>query len=226
MEYKCSRCAYQTTVKANYIRHLQSNIPCEAKYEDEPRSALILNVTKRERKGASIECSWCGKETSKCHLARHRSVCRKRADKEGNETYTEIQEESQSLVKLLKETNANLQEENAQLKEQLSQRQKEQHTHCVYEVQPQRQTKKKKIPSGVRKACWEKYVGDLGSTLCLCCKLNTISVWDFHCSHVVAESIGGLIQIDNLRPICARCNIDMGTDNMKDFALRVYGITI
>ena len=51
---------------------------------------------------------------------------------------------------------------------------------------------------------------------------ETISVHNFECGHVVAESKGGITCISNLRPICSRCNASIGTDNMIDFMKR-YG---
>jgi len=45
---------------------------------------------------------------------------------------------------------------------------------------------------------------------------------DFHCGHVIAEAKGGETVIENLRPICKKCNLSMGTDNLNDFRKR-YG---
>lgn len=39
---------------------------------------------------------------------------------------------------------------------------------------------------------------------------NTITVFDFQSGHNVPESKGGKTNIDNLLPICARCNVCMG----------------
>ena len=41
---------------------------------------------------------------------------------------------------------------------------------------------------------------------------NTINVFDFHVGHDVPESHGGALDINNLKPICARCNLSM-SDN-------------
>lgn len=37
-----------------------------------------------------------------------------------------------------------------------------------------------------------------------------MSVFDFECGHNVPESKGGKTTLDNLVPICARCNRSMG----------------
>ncbi len=40
------------------------------------------------------------------------------------------------------------------------------------------------------------------------CK-NKISVFDYECGHNIPESKGGKTTLDNLVPICARCNRSM-----------------
>lgn len=42
------------------------------------------------------------------------------------------------------------------------------------------------------------------------CK-NTINAFDFQCGHNVPESKGGKTNMENLIPICARCNNSMGS---------------
>lgn len=36
--------------------------------------------------------------------------------------------------------------------------------------------------------------------------------------HVIAEANGGATVLENLKPICTRCNSSMGTTNMMEFA--------
>ena len=43
------------------------------------------------------------------------------------------------------------------------------------------------------------------------CK-NIITVFDFHVGHDIPESKGGTLDIENLKPICARCNQSMGNN--------------
>ena len=38
---------------------------------------------------------------------------------------------------------------------------------------------------------------------------NVITVFDFHVGHDIPESKGGTLDINNLKPICARCNLSM-----------------
>jgi hypothetical protein len=59
--------------------------------------------------------------------------------------------------------------------------------------------------------------------MCTCCEKTPIKNIEFHCGHVIAEANGGTMQIDNLRPICAGCNLSMGTQDMNDFK-KVFGL--
>jgi hypothetical protein len=81
--------------------------------------------------------------------------------------------------------------------------------------------KKKSIPKVVKDLAWNKWVGeDVARTKCLCCGVNEIKMSSFHCGHVIAEANGGSITVDNLRPICAACNLSMKTENLDEFKKR------
>lgn len=78
--------------------------------------------------------------------------------------------------------------------------------------------KKKAVPKVVKDLSWNKWIGeDVARTKCLCCGVNEIKMNSFHCGHVLAEANGGTTTVDNLRPICAACNLSMGTANLDDF---------
>ena len=82
-------------------------------------------------------------------------------------------------------------------------------------------TKKRSIPKVVKDLSWNKWVGeDVAKTKCLCCGVNEIKMSSFHCGHIVAEVNGGKATMDNLKPICAACNLSMGTENLEDFKSR------
>lgn len=70
--------------------------------------------------------------------------------------------------------------------------------------------KKANIPRALREQVWITYVGKAYEYKCLIpwCQ-NIMSVFDFHVGHNVPESHGGTLDINNLRPICARCNLSM-----------------
>lgn len=78
--------------------------------------------------------------------------------------------------------------------------------------------KKKSISLVVKRRVWAKHVGeDVGKTKCFCCKLTDITMLSFHCGHIIAESKGGTLEIDNLLPICQSCNSSMNNINLHDY---------
>lgn len=85
-------------------------------------------------------------------------------------------------------------------------------------VKKERKPRKKTIPPSLKLKVWNKYVGEeIGKTKCLCCKLQDIYQASFSCGHIIAENNGGLLNVDNLKPICTSCNSSMGTKNMNDY---------
>jgi 5-methylcytosine-specific restriction endonuclease McrA len=71
---------------------------------------------------------------------------------------------------------------------------------------------KKNIPKALREQVWLTTVGRHFDAKCATpwCK-NTMTVFDFHAGHRVAEARGGDTTLANLVPICSRCNLSMGT---------------
>jgi hypothetical protein len=69
---------------------------------------------------------------------------------------------------------------------------------------------KERIPRALREQVWVTYVGNKFQTKCWIpwCK-NKMSAFDFHVGHNLPESKGGTLELGNLRPICARCNLSM-----------------
>ena len=72
-------------------------------------------------------------------------------------------------------------------------------------------TRKAHIPSALREAVWVHYIGNKFEAKCTVswCP-NKISPFRYHVGHDVPESKGGSTTIDNLRPICEKCNLSMG----------------
>jgi 5-methylcytosine-specific restriction endonuclease McrA len=84
--------------------------------------------------------------------------------------------------------------------------------------------KKKSIPKKIKTLSWNTYIGEeIGMTECLCCKTTKITQLNFHCGHIVSDKNGGSIKVNNLRPICAECNLSMGSKNMDEF-MNEYGL--
>lgn len=83
---------------------------------------------------------------------------------------------------------------------------------------------KKSIPKKIKELVWNNHIGhDIAGSMCTCCEKTPIKNTEFHCGHVLAEANGGTLDITNLRPICAGCNLSMGTQNMDDFK-KVFGL--
>lgn len=74
-------------------------------------------------------------------------------------------------------------------------------------------TKKASIPKALREQVWIQTMGRTFEKKCYVhwCE-NVINVFDFHVGHDKPESEGGTLEITNLKPICARCNLSM-SDN-------------
>ena len=72
---------------------------------------------------------------------------------------------------------------------------------------------KTSIPKALRQQTWLRYNGKRFETKCYIdwCT-NKIDVFNFHVGHDVPESKGGLTVIENLRPICAQCNLSMSNN--------------
>ena len=78
--------------------------------------------------------------------------------------------------------------------------------------------RKKTIPKVVKDLTWQRWIGDdIAKAKCLCCGINEIKMNSFHCGHVISEADGGPTTVDNLRPVCATCNLSMRTQNMEKF---------
>lgn len=71
--------------------------------------------------------------------------------------------------------------------------------------------RKQKIPIALREAVWLRHMGKTFDGKCYIpwCK-NRITVFDFQSGHDVPESKGGLTILENLYPLCSRCNLSMG----------------
>jgi len=77
--------------------------------------------------------------------------------------------------------------------------------------------RKENIPRALREQVWLRYMDKKLSGKCLIpwCQ-NTMTAFDFHVGHNIPESKGGTLDISNLRPICARCNLSMASNYTID----------
>ena len=69
------------------------------------------------------------------------------------------------------------------------------------------------IPKAHREQIWLRYNGKRYNCKCYVhwCK-NKIDVFNFQVGHNIPESKGGLTVLENLRPICCRCNSSMSNN--------------
>ena len=82
---------------------------------------------------------------------------------------------------------------------------------------------KRKIPKSIKQEVWNYHLGeDKGSSLCLVCNKVKILQGNFVAGHIIPECIGGVISVENLRPICNSCNLSMGKENMNDYIAEYY----
>ena len=76
-------------------------------------------------------------------------------------------------------------------------------------------SKKERIPTYIRDSVWETYHNKNTKGKCYCCNISVNRYHaGWHCSHVMADTKGGLNTIENLRVCCAGCNLSMGDQNM------------
>ena len=73
-----------------------------------------------------------------------------------------------------------------------------------------RKVRKSNIPKAIREQVWLRSFGKVYEDPCYVhwCE-NIINVFDFHVGHDIPESKGGTLDINNLKTICARCNLSM-----------------
>jgi len=71
--------------------------------------------------------------------------------------------------------------------------------------------RKQSIPKALREQVWLVHMGKVFESKCKVtwCE-NRINAFDFQCGHNIPESKGGKTTIQNLIPICGRCNLSMG----------------
>ena len=72
---------------------------------------------------------------------------------------------------------------------------------------------KQQLPKALREQVWlrtNKQTFKVKCPISWC--NNKINVFDFHVGHMIPESKGGATRIDNLMPICAKCNLSMSNN--------------
>ena len=68
----------------------------------------------------------------------------------------------------------------------------------------------------LRKRVWNKRNFDKLNGNCYTCN-NLLEYDNFECGHIKSVHHGGDTKLDNLEPICRKCNNDMGTSNLEKY---------
>lgn len=80
---------------------------------------------------------------------------------------------------------------------------------------------KTKIPIGNKKLCWQKEFKDNKQGICpisFCNNnINNVTNNGFQAGHIISEYNKGSVCASNLRPICKKCNLSMGSKNWIDY---------
>jgi 5-methylcytosine-specific restriction endonuclease McrA len=78
--------------------------------------------------------------------------------------------------------------------------------------------RKAKIKAALREQVWLRNAGPVFTSKCQTrwCN-NDINVFNFQCGHIQAESKGGPTTVENLIPLCSRCNQSMGTTHLDQW---------
>ena len=71
--------------------------------------------------------------------------------------------------------------------------------------------KRKNITSYTKNKIWDMYIGkEVGQHPCLLCKSVIINQLNFQCSYGIPKIKGGADTVNNLLPICNKCDLDKG----------------
>lgn len=76
--------------------------------------------------------------------------------------------------------------------------------------------KKEVIPVDLRDSVWMRYT-TLFEHRCFCCHESFVPSYKFVCGHILSEKHGGTLTLDNLRPVCQKCNSTMGIMHMFEY---------
>lgn len=219
--FTCKRCGFYTEYKRTILKHLTHTMVCSVKegYEDIEREILVEEVDPPRNASECHQCDWCNKLISKTNFSKHRKVCKQKPDEEKQASTVSNQKQTDHHVEVLMGLLKQKDDELITMRKELDGL-KEENKRMKEGKQPQAQRKHAKgtITAAIKILCWDTHVGKyVAATKCLCCKNIEITQHNHECGHIVARSDGGTLDVDNLRPICHKCNNSMGSMNMIEF---------
>lgn len=216
-KYICEICNYSSNRHSNYNRHMASK-----KHVNKATNNITLNTEKlikntkiNHKPIKSFQCNYCYKEIIyKKNLMRHYNNCKSYK----NYLIEQLQENLKEKNTIIVELNNTINVINKQASDK---------DELVYNMinklnnfskkRKKKRTRRQKIPATVRNTIWKLHVGNKTETKCFCCSVEPITKGNFDCGHIISDSEGGKIKLDNLRPICGLCNKSMGTQDMMEF---------
>ena len=80
---------------------------------------------------------------------------------------------------------------------------------------------KKRISRQIKLKCWDREFNENNGTCPIkCCSVSiSKNIQNWHAGHIISEYNGGDTILENLRPICEKCNLSMGYKNWIDYEL-------
>jgi hypothetical protein len=82
---------------------------------------------------------------------------------------------------------------------------------------------KKKIPKKIKDESWDCYIGKkIGESKCLVCRIEEINSKNFIAGHIISEKKGGLCTVNNIIPICNKCNLSIATKDIHLYIKEHY----
>ena len=81
---------------------------------------------------------------------------------------------------------------------------------------------RRQIPQSVRVNVWGREFGANARVgKCTVCR-KPIDLFTFQAGHIISQAAGGSDALDNLTPVCAACNLSMGTEDLNEYRRRYY----
>ena len=86
---------------------------------------------------------------------------------------------------------------------------------------PIKKQRRKQLRGVIREQIWDKWIGkDKGTAICPICETNEIRQTHYIAGHIIAVANGGEDTVDNIRPICNKCNLYMEVMNMDEYKIK------
>ena len=78
--------------------------------------------------------------------------------------------------------------------------------------------KKATIPKPIKMEIWRIHCGEtFEHACCISFCNNRMTPFDFEAGHIQAEAEGGEVSVENLIPICSKCNKSMGKKHLREW---------